>query len=46
MLFDDLEIFNFEMSFRAALRLLTPSRVMDSSVSQKDFQLLICQHAL
>ena len=37
MLFDDLEIFNFEMSFRAALRLLTRSRVMDSSVSQKEF---------
>ena len=32
-----LNFLTFEMSFRAALRLLTPSRVMDSSVSQEEF---------
>ena len=35
MLFDDLEMLNFEMSYCAALRLLTPSWDMDSSTLQK-----------
>ena len=35
MLFDDLEIFDFEMSYCAALRLLTPSWNMNSSTPQK-----------
>ena len=35
MLVDDLEFLDFEMSSCAALRLLTPSRGMDSPTSQE-----------
>ena len=47
MLFDDLEIFNFEMSFRAALSSsdLEPGYGL-ISFTEEIFQQLICQLAL